>query len=134
MTDYNVYPITPEQRRVLQEGKPVSTFMPIHVAGGSIDSLIFSCAVCGREINDHHTRVLATRPVDGLTVLSGFAVCPKCRTATPVFHRIHSDGRIVFRSPENRQWMQMRLFESTRPAWWDLAGWLWLFVRRILPD
>ena len=118
-------PITDAQRRMIDEGSPLSSFFPMQFENGqTIDNLVTYCKSCDHEIDDFNTRFTLVEPVNSVRVLSGLSACRRCRLATPFHYRIYPDGRIVFPSRENNSWVQIKLFQRIWPAWWDLAGWI----------
>ena len=122
MSTGNRRPITQEEIEDIEQGYPISQYMPLRdQQGGELLELNPHCRTCLAMVPDKHTRFRVHKWGNNYE-LRGWACCLKCHTATPFHLRFMPDGSLAGPHSDTGQWVRWSfLAESNRP-WWDLVG------------
>lgn len=108
MRNVPINPISPRTRALLDCPTIASQFPIRFKDGGGFPMFNAYCAQCNDPLDHEHIRGNVTMHNDDTAIVDAAGACMKCKIATPVNYRFHSDGTATGISPRDAKWTAYR--------------------------
>lgn len=97
-----VTPISPRMRQLLQMDT-IESQLADEFSDPGRAMFIACCAECGRPIETRHLHGLVIPSRADVCTVEAAGACPACGMTTPVFYRMHRDGKIQEFAPARKR-------------------------------